>query len=130
MCSIDTRHISLESLIPSDPALRCIGDGNQPFEDLRCAFVDVVRVTDELEEFFAVWAAAVHELCVGAYDGANHTSAQVALLVRWNEGAARNHVGHLDGGNREVRDSVPDSCQPSRGLKFGRRLQLVSWFAS
>ena len=97
-------HVSFEALIPSNPAFRCISDGDKALEDLRCAVVDVLGITGELKKLFAIGAAAVPELCVGAHDGADHAGAQVALLVRWDEGAPGDHVGcHFGGGFVEGR---------------------------
>lgn len=98
LCSVDAGHVALQSLIPCDPALRCVCHSNQALEDLRCAVVDVFGVTGKFKDVFAVGAATLHELCVGAHDGADHTGAQIALLVGWDKCAAGDHVGHLDRG--------------------------------
>jgi hypothetical protein len=61
LCGVDALDVGVQALPLCDPALGRVGQGDEPFKDLRRARVDGVRVALEVEVLFAVGAAFVSE---------------------------------------------------------------------
>jgi hypothetical protein len=66
--------------VTGNPALARIRDRHESAENLACAFLDGLLVASELNPLFAVGAAGLNELLLGADDRADHASTHVALL--------------------------------------------------